>query len=810
VADNSDASSDARPSWLDKSEPVLASKTAVAGPGMGKTPGLVEPGNIDLTTRPDVANADGTHSSVRSMSFSDGGPEILIPTVPDDGSHIMSDDEAIAQYRKTGKHLGKFTNPQFADEYASRLHRQQAAAGPHGSAAQVPGSHPDDDELLAAAKAAPVAHDDDAALLAAGGSAPAPKDDRGFFARAKDTLVGGARAVGSVASDLVHHPIDTLSDPAKRRQLERGVDDVATLGYGQRLASRIGEALGDKPIGEVNPEKPAEVSLSGSAPADETAHPEYRAAGSALGMVLPNPGSVAAREVTKLGVPVAKAIAPGTEKLLSRLAATRVVGPVAAPLAGAAAGIGRGVAGYEATAPALAALSANAAGHRLEAGEAAATDPAGLVTSGAMGAVAPTLEAAGKAGRGFVENATKAADEYIPKDIVGESKGASTPVARAQMARAAKDFPDLIGRDPELRTAIAEARSNDLPKVKAAVDLMQDRLRATQAEKPELYKTIDAALPDSGIKMKDVVKAFKDDIHEWEHGEHGGEEYAQQIAQKLKQRLATITGSEAYGAKPIVKLSAADQSALGELQAIRAKARGPAAAELDKQIAAIQDRGTPVHEFDPEAVVSTRQLRRLATDAQNTAFMGEGGLNGTERYKRALDVASTPTKLLDESLERARGAAPEAVQRLETMDRDTHALLAAKAVMDQRLGTATANSAGAGGAPAHAAHSVAQLARGVGGMGGAALLAGTGHYVPAALMAGGAALPVVQRAITERAARMGAAPGYAAAVDRLARAARGVSSAADFVRQAVPAGISAIDARAIWRAAHPDAQEVQP
>ena len=87
-------------------------------------PAVLESGNINLNKRPRVRNADGSTSTVRSISVNVDGREVLIPTVSDDG-RIMSNKEAVTQYRQTGKHLGIFANPQDATRYANRLHGQQ-------------------------------------------------------------------------------------------------------------------------------------------------------------------------------------------------------------------------------------------------------------------------------------------------------------------------------------------------------------------------------------------------------------------------------------------------------------------------------------------------------------------------------------------------------------------------------------------------------------------------------------------------------------------------------------------------------------
>ncbi len=84
-------------------------------------------GNIDLTKQPKVKNPDGTISTVDSRSFNFDGQEVLLPSVTPDGRHLRTDAEIIAEYKKTGRHLGKFPDVASANAAAQQLHQNYAA-----------------------------------------------------------------------------------------------------------------------------------------------------------------------------------------------------------------------------------------------------------------------------------------------------------------------------------------------------------------------------------------------------------------------------------------------------------------------------------------------------------------------------------------------------------------------------------------------------------------------------------------------------------------------------------------------------------
>ena len=87
--------------------------------------GMVTPGNVNLDERPVVHNEDGTISTVKSLGIGVDGKEVLIPTVAEDGSRILSHDEAIAQYHETGHHLGIFDTPENATAYGKAVSAEQ-------------------------------------------------------------------------------------------------------------------------------------------------------------------------------------------------------------------------------------------------------------------------------------------------------------------------------------------------------------------------------------------------------------------------------------------------------------------------------------------------------------------------------------------------------------------------------------------------------------------------------------------------------------------------------------------------------------
>jgi hypothetical protein len=84
------------------------------------TPGMVERGNIDLYGRPVVQNPDGSISTLRSFSAGFDDKHYLLPLVGDKGEDLTH-EQAIELFRRSGQHLGAFSTPESATEYAKRI-----------------------------------------------------------------------------------------------------------------------------------------------------------------------------------------------------------------------------------------------------------------------------------------------------------------------------------------------------------------------------------------------------------------------------------------------------------------------------------------------------------------------------------------------------------------------------------------------------------------------------------------------------------------------------------------------------------------
>lgn len=68
-----------------------------------------------------VRNPDGSISTVRTISIGTDQGEVLIPTVV--GDKVLSNDEAIDHFRKTGENFGTFKSVDEANSYADALHK---------------------------------------------------------------------------------------------------------------------------------------------------------------------------------------------------------------------------------------------------------------------------------------------------------------------------------------------------------------------------------------------------------------------------------------------------------------------------------------------------------------------------------------------------------------------------------------------------------------------------------------------------------------------------------------------------------------
>ncbi len=103
------------------------------------------------------------------------------------------------------------------------------------------------------------------------------------------------------------HPLATLADPSRRRELERGVSDVATLGMAERLANAI------------------DPKYAGTAQVDAESAPGFRAVGDIAATPLPSVHGFVLGKVLGKGASAVGKLAGGAEKREIGRAAEKVV-----------------------------------------------------------------------------------------------------------------------------------------------------------------------------------------------------------------------------------------------------------------------------------------------------------------------------------------------------------------------------------------------------------------------------------------------------------------------------------------------------
>jgi hypothetical protein len=661
------------------------------------------------------------------------------------------------------------------------------------------------DEEMAAASAPQGLTDDDVARAST--AAPAAQSEQpGFFRRGIESIKSGASDVWNVVKPHPEKGAFPLPNASERREFERGLDSMVTLGYGAKIARRAEETNFGKAMNRAlgaQADAPASMSMEQEA-IDQAAAPGYRTAGGVAGLFTPGAASTIAKGAGKVVKPLVGAVGEGAAALAAKVGAVPLVGRVAAPLVKAAGGAAEGAIGYEAAAPAISAASADAEGHRGEAALAAATDPSGLILSGAAGAAPHTVGAlarkGGEAVTKYVEGAPARAQEWLIKDLRGHYKGESTATAKKYLAADEADVAATLDRHPDLKDVLQEARHSDRKKLDAASKAVEAKIAEVNGPRTELYdRDVDGAL-GGGVRSGDFVTKLREAADEHRSGGTPG---GHKMAKYLEARADELEGSREWGGETRRNLDPKAADDVKTLETVRKNIKDPAKVkEIDDQIAAIQRTGKPTTQYDPNKMVPARTVRAFVSDVQNAAFDGLGGLADTRAATQSRVIAGDAAKILDGYLDQAAAKAPDAVAKIRDINTQHSALKNIERVIDQRLGKATENASGASG---HAAHGLASMARQHGGaLTGAAALAATGHYVPALAVAAAAAAPEVKRFADTHAARLAKSPKYAAAVDRMARAARKASSLADFTRDAAAAGFPIADAHQIYRAAHPD------
>jgi hypothetical protein len=171
-------------------------------------------------------------------------------------------------------------------------------------------------------------------------------------------------------------------------------------------------------------------------------------------------------------------------------------------------GAAKGIANYEAQAPASAALSADSEGHRLEAAKEAAMDPAGLVLAAGLGAAPAAAKGLGHTAREIAEKAPAAeADQLMTGVMAGdETHGRATTKAAKILTPKQDDAVALLREDKQLRDASAKPAKEALP-------VFHEKLDQIGSQLDPHYKTVDEAT--GGVSIRKLANFLDDEADQY-------------------------------------------------------------------------------------------------------------------------------------------------------------------------------------------------------------------------------------------------------------------------------------------------------
>lgn len=461
--------------------------------------GQLQAGNIDLNNRPVVRNPDGSISTVRSISANFDGREVLIPTVSDDG-RVLSDDDAIAQYQKTGRNLGIFDTPDNATAYAQSLHQDQERMYDRG-----PWDDYRDQNIptLGTVQALPP---DFSGVEATVDSTADGRQADGWRAGIPRDLAFGARSVlqgvGSLLGAVGGDAIGALETKVTGRPVASFRDNAAALG--DTLGLPKAQTAGDRVLGDVG------EALTGT------------------GLTL---GGGAA---LNLGRP-AGSIASGQAALINPARAAG--GGALEQVAGYAPTLGQRGADLLTAQPVLQAVSAAAGSAASSATREAGGGAGAQIATGLLGGLAPSLVASGapaalrgvvRGGEGNRQNLVQAIDDFAvlgATPSVGQGTGAwsrqgaetllgSGPTSAGVMARFADQQANAIGAglqrqaDDLFRNPSAERAGRAIEQGIRGDDGF---IRTSRERANQLYSRLDELLPgDQRVGVDNTRAALAD------------------------------------------------------------------------------------------------------------------------------------------------------------------------------------------------------------------------------------------------------------------------------------------------------------